>query len=207
MKLRDYLAVAGAAVLGSVAWFNMNQAGASDHADPPGIEAEGVTDAADFFVWHQGEGDEQRVVVVFTFAAGRSPGDDALYSRDPLYAVHFDLDGDAVADKRIEVRFGQNSVGRWGVKFTGVPGVDEEIVGRVGTALSLGGTHAWAGLADDPTFFDQRGLREGDFDATRDAFAGTNATAVAIEFDAADLIGEDGSQNFASWLTVSEATE
>jgi hypothetical protein len=75
----------------------------------------------------------------------------------------------------------------------------------------------YAGLKDDPFFFDLDGFRDtlttGDLAfcsvdpacpggmAPRDSLAGTNATAVVIEVNTADLL-MDGSTRFQTWATT-----
>ena len=65
---------------------------------------------------------------------------------------------------------------------------------------------AWAGLREDPFFFDLTGYQETldtgtiAFDSNRDDFAGTNVTAIVIEMDAA-AAAADGTQ-LQIWATT-----
>jgi hypothetical protein len=67
-----------------------------------------------------------------------------------------------------------------------VPGVNGNIVGPVEQILTKDGVKVYAGLRDDPFFFDSQGLRESRtmgtirFDKTRSFFAAKNITTIAI---------------------------
>ena len=69
------------------------------------------------------------------------------------------------------------------------------IVGPVETILSKDGVRAYAGLRDDPFFFDLQGFRETRstgtlrFDKTRNFFAGKNDTIMIIEIPKSRLGG------------------
>lgn len=101
--------------------------------------------------------------------------------------MHIDQDGDLEPDVNLEARFGPNAAGDWGLQVTGVPSQAEPLSGPVETTLEADGTRAWAGLRDDPFFFDLAGytdtLTTGTlaFDGTRDSFAGVNVVAIVIE--------------------------
>ncbi len=172
---------------------------ASDHADAPLASADPAADLADFYAWQEGT----RVICVLTWSPFQSPGDGAVFDDDVLYSVFVDTDGDQSAETIVRVRFGQNGAGDWGVRFEDVPGMSGDLVGPVETELSSGGLRAWAGVADDPFFFDLQGfvdtLSTGTigFDSTRDAFAGANVTALVFEMDSNAL----GSTTIDVWAT------
>ena len=79
-------------------------------------------------------------------------------------------------------------------------GVEETLEGA-------GGAQLFAGLRDDPFFFDFQGfgdtLATGQimFDADRDSFAGTNVTALVVEMDLDDAL--DGESTLSMWATAS----
>jgi len=124
-----------------------------------------------------------------------------------LYGFHFDtsIPADGVADIEFFARFAQDDAGDWGLQVAGVG--DTPLEGPVETVLTNGDLSAWAGLADDPFFFDQTGFNAtvstGDlsFDPTRDDVAGLNVTAIAIQLPF-DTIQSDGSA-LQTWATTS----
>ena len=174
---------------------------AADHAEAPGAAADSAADLADFYAWADGDS----FTAIVTFAPLTAAGGEATYDGDVLYTVHVDRDGDHMPDANIDLRFGQDGDGAWGVQAVGVPGQSEPIEGAVETAIDQGGVRLWAGLADDPFFFDLAGFNDTlntgtvSFDSTRDGLAGTNVTAIVVEVPLADLA--DGSTTLSTWAT------
>lgn len=174
---------------------------AADHTEAPGAAADPAADIADYFAWVDGDA----FVAVITAAALTPAGGEATYDPDVLYTVHVDQDGDLASDIAIDVCFGQNSAGDWGMQVTGIPGMSDPLVGPVETSNQAESSWAWAGLRDDPFFFDLTGF--GDtlatgaiaFDASRDGLAGTNVTAIVIEAPA-DVITADAP--IRTWATT-----
>jgi len=185
------------------ALFASSTAFAADHAEAPTAAADPAADIADLYAWFDGTD----VRFALTFAGLGAPGAAATYDADMLYQIHIDNDGDTMADHSIEVRFGQNDAGEWGVQASGVPGADAPISGPVEVAAGSGGPRVWAGLREDPFFFDLTGFNETlstgtvAFDSTRDDLAGTNVTAIVIEAARADLDG--GTDTINVWATTS----
>jgi hypothetical protein len=163
-----------------------------------------AADIADFYAWHDDNG---HVVTIVTFAGLTAAGGSATWDADVLYGVHIDNNGDNLADHNIWVRFGQDAGGGWGMQVVGLPGGDATVEGNVDMALDAGnGLKAWAGLADDPFFFDLQGFNDTlatgtlSFDPTRDSLAGTNVTAIALTMDEAAARG--ASTTFDIWTTT-----
>lgn len=166
----------------STGWFE--GATAADHRDAPLTTSDPAADIADLYAFH--DSNVGTLTTIFTYGGG-SPVL-PLYDADVLYTIHFDTDDDQVADQEIYVRFGQNARGVWGVQATGIPGTTAALSGAVGTTiLGAGTTKLFAGLTDDPFFFDLQGFQDTlstgtlAFDNTRDSFAGTNIMSVAVE--------------------------
>lgn len=153
---------------------------AADHVEAPGTIADPAADINDFFAWSEAGS----LNLIISFAPLLAPGAIA-YDRDVLYQVHIDSNGDQIADQTIDVRFGQNSSAVWGVQVSGLGGAP--IVGPVGSVTSSGSNSVYAGLTDDPFFFDLQGFQQTlatgtvAFDSTRDSFAGANVHAIAIQ--------------------------
>jgi hypothetical protein len=189
MNTREARALAAGALLAAAV--ASRAASGADHLDPSprlGGVAGDAADIADLYAWHTGaRGAGGNLVVALDFGGPQRSlafaGD-----RDVLYAIHLDgADADLLPDLTIHARFGQSPAGEWGVEVEGLPGVDGRVVGRVGAVIDLGGAMVFAGVRDDPFFFDLQGFREtlmtGDvaFSAARDFFAGQNVSTLVVE--------------------------
>ena len=186
---------------------------AADHAEAPGAGADPAADIADFYAWHT---DNDTLVAVVTFAGLGAPGDAAVYDNDVLYGIHIDTDFDHEPDTNIWCRFGDNGLDAAdenfmrGVQCLNVPGAAGPLEGPVDGDPIVDADNenvkAWAGLREDPFFFDLTGYQETldtgtiAFDSNRDDFAGTNVTAIVIEMDAA-AAAADGTQ-LQIWATT-----
>lgn len=164
---------------------------AADHLDPPartdiGSSSDAAADIADIFFWNP---TPTTVAVVLTVAGPKEAGVPPVYDRDVLYRVHLSNDGDPTTSEFIiDMRFGRDPSGNWGVQFQGVPGAAGPIVGPVQTVLTSGSIRAEAGLFDDPFFFDTQGFKDTratgvlSITNTRNFFAGKNDTSMVVEF-------------------------
>lgn len=185
---------------------------AADHLDPParvdGDTGDREADIGDIYAWHRGSGADRSLVAVLTFDGPNAPTADQDVPCDPnvLYTIQIDSDADRTADHSIRARFGEDDVGNCFVRVEGIPGVTGPIDAAVGTARTVGSTHVYAGLQDDPFFFDLQGFRETlmmgtlRFDPTRDSFAGQNISAIVVEFPLS-AIGA-GDQVLDVWATT-----
>ena len=179
---------------------------AADHNEADGTKADEIADIDDVYLWYTADG---KVVAIVTFGG---PGADpaappGAFDADVLYTIHVDNTGDFVSDIDIHARFGQDSLGDWGVQLENVPGSTGTVSGAVGTELALGGNlRAIAGVFDDPFFFDFTGLQDTlataavSFDSTRDSFAGKNVNAIVVEMDQAATVGTGTTINV--WATT-----
>ena len=205
------IAVLGALGLGLGIWATSRHADAADHNDPPsrvtGASADRAADIADVFAWHTAEG---KTVLALTFAGPNEPvaGQAGTFDRDVLYTIHIDTDDDREPDHDIRARFGVSESGNWGIQLEGVPGADGTQAGPVEHANRIAGSEGffWAGLREDPFFFDLEGFQNTastgtlGFVSTRDFFAGKNLSAIVIELETADI--NAGSDNtFSVWAT------
>jgi len=173
---------------------------AADHAEAPNTQYDPAADIADYYVWHEGG----QIQAVLTYNPFMIPGDDAVYDAGVVYTLHFDVDGDAVSDHDIDIRFGQASSGNWGVQVSDLPGASAPVRGQVETVIAAPGGQVFAGMRDDPFFFNLAGFLDTlatgtlSFDGTDDV-AGVNVMTIAIQFDAGSLLGTD--TDFQSWAT------
>lgn len=201
--MRSIQSALGVAVLLGVAVAGRSpDVSAGDHAEAPALENDLAADIADLYAWHTDGGN---LVIALTWAGYGLVGDPATYDADVLYTIHIDTNADNTADTEIHARFGQAADGSWGVQVQGIPGADGAVEGAVETELTAGDAKVWAGLRDDPFFFDKEGYIETlttgtvAFDSTRDFALNQNATALVMEFPLSAL-GASGS--FAVWSST-----
>ena len=181
----------------------------ADHLDPP-ARADPTVDAtpdipadiADIYAFQ----DATNLYLVYTFGGPAAANLPAFYDRDVLYTINVSNSLPATsADVSIRFRFGQGAApGEWGISVENVPGVGGAIVGPVEQILSKDGVRVYAGLRDDPFFFDSQGLRESRntgtirFDKTRNLFGAKNITTVALEIPRSRL-GSNGNASLDVW--------
>lgn len=181
---------------------------AADHAESPTTKADLAADITDVYAWHDAAVD--RLTTVINVAGLQAPvaGQEGAWDDEILLTLHLDRTGDAVAEVLVEIRFGQAVSGAWGVQVRNLPGTSGPVAGAVEQVLDAGGgAKVFAGLRDDPFFFDLDGFRATlstgtlSFDNTRDSFAGTNITSVVLEMplSAATLAGT--APNLRIWAT------
>ena len=179
---------------------------AADHSEAPGTIADQAADIADLYVWHEGN----KLITILTFAglAPATPSQTGNYDQDVLYQVHIDNNDDSEADINVEIRFGQNNNNDWGVQVKNLPGLSGLISGAVDTVLTASDDlKVYAGLTDDPFFFDLEGLNQTldtgtlSFDNNRDSIKGLNATAIVLEMDL--VAASSNSSKLNIWATTS----
>ncbi|MFK8083445.1 MAG: DUF4331 family protein [Granulosicoccus sp.] len=183
--------------------FVASTANAADHQEAPAAAAMLAADIGDYYAWH----DEDQLNLILTFGTFAAPGQPATYNSDVLYGFHFDTSTpeDATADVNIYARFAQDTDGNWGLQISGIG--DEALEGSVETVLSNSQLSGWAGLVDDPFFFDQEGFNTTvgtgilSFDPNRDAVAGLNITAIAIQVPVETIMSGGGA--LQTWTTTS----
>lgn len=175
--------------------------GAADHLDSPAVKKDGRTDITDIYAFRSEEHADRTVLIMdVNPLAGIQSGT----SFDPkgTYELLVDNDGDARADVTLTTTF--SGIERAGQRLKVKVGDTTVGTGRTGAAVALrGGGTAWAGLADDPFFFDLQAFRDQVKGAggsrtfcdagTTDFFAGTNVTAIVLEVP-------------TSWLTAGSPT-
>lgn len=174
---------------------------AADHHEADTASTDDASaNLGDVYAFHS----DTRLTLIMTFDGYKLRAEQPSYDPDILYTFHIDTNADHTPDVEIHTRFGQNSAGEWGMQVMGVPGLDEPLVGPVGEVISEAGVQAYAGLRDDPFFFDLEGyddtLETGTvaFDPARDFVLLKNTMAIAIEFDHAAL----GVTTIAVWATT-----
>ncbi|MBK7827723.1 DUF4331 family protein [Nannocystis sp.] len=177
---------------------------AADHVDAPKTKAFLAGDITDVYAWHTGDG---KVVAVLDFAGFGEAGLPATFDADVLYTIHIDNNNDNLPDQEAHIRFGKNSKGAWGVQVSGLPGGKPVVTGPVETTIDAGmGLRVYAGLRDDPFFFDLDGFNKTvqtgtlSFDNKHDTFATTNVTAIVVEMSTDALVGNG--KTFRLWAST-----
>lgn len=164
----------------------------ADHLDPPARTDPTVdptpdapADIADIYAWH----DANFVYLADTFGGPAATNLAAAYDRDVLHTINISTAAPATsAEIAIRFRFGPGqNPGEWGIKVENVPGVAGPIVAPVEQVFTTpDGVRLFAGLRDDPFFFDSQGLRESrntgtiQFKRDRSFFDGKNITFVIL---------------------------
>ena len=184
----------------------------ADHAESPGTDADPAADIADVFIFPSPEV-PGKLVGAITFGGRplpRSRIDASFYcDRDILFAYNIDRadasgNFDSVPDITVYVRLGKNGNGDCGMRLENVPGAAlAAFSGPVGAVLTSNGQRAFAGLRNDPFFFDFEGFsallntfaapgQNGDLVSSfrltggqprHDSFAGRNVSAIVFEMD------------------------
>jgi hypothetical protein len=175
---------------------------AADHQEAPGTAAQVNADIGDYYAWHEGE----LMNLVLTFGTFAAPGSAGAYDPNLLYSFHFDTSNpaDGLSDLDLHARFAQDDNGNWGLQVIGAS--DAPIAGPVETTTTSGDIAIWAGLADDPFFFDLTGFQDTlstgvlSFNPERDDVAGLNVTAIAIQLPINSILSGGGT--LQTWATT-----
>ena len=186
------LAGAGVAALGALLLVPGQMVLSADHLDPPlrtdiavDTTPDTAADIADIYAFQ----DANNLYLISTFGGPSATSLPAFYDRDVLHTINVSTSLPASSsDITIRFRFGPGAnPGETGISVENLPGVNGAIVGPVEQILSKDGVRVYAGLRDDPFFFDSQGLRESRtmgvlrFNNTRSFFNAKNITVVAIE--------------------------
>ena len=186
------MAGVGVAGLGALFLVPGQIALSADHLDPPlrtdilvDSTPDTAADIADIYAFQ----DANNLYLISTFGGPSATTLPAFYDRDVLHTLNISTSLPATSsDITIRFRFGPGAnPGETGISVENVPGVNGAIVGPVEQILSKDGVRVYAGLRDDPFFFDSQGLRESRtmgvlrFNNQRSFFAAKNITVVAIE--------------------------
>lgn len=217
------LAVAAAAVGALVG--GPGSAGAADHVDAPGLMPPGGNfqlDITDIYAWRATNGN---TVLALNVNGLTKPGQTPVFAsgvpgvratKGVAYWLRVDNDGDAVSDVDLQITFGKpanNGVQRMTIRRNGkllVSGKTTAPAAHVVTINRQHGVKAYAGLRDDPFFFDLQGyldiLAALDDDKTNDAksfvgctapradfFKGLNVSAIVLELPPSRLTGSTSS--------------
>jgi hypothetical protein len=195
---------------------------AADHVDAPGLTPPGGNlqlDITDVYAWRAGSG---RTVLAMNVNGLTAPGKRPVFAsgvpavsktRAVTYWFRISNDGDAVSDVDLGVSFGKPNGS--GVQSMTVTRNGEVILtgstspGKSLTINRSGPVRGYAGLRDDPFFFDLGGYLDilskeagksflGCTSARTDFFAGKNVSAIVLEVPAS-ILTSSGSSQIGVW--------
>lgn len=181
IEVLGLLAVAAIATLAAI------PALSADHLDAPAVKKDGRIDINDVYVFHPGASQKlNRTVLAMTVnpAAGVISG--KTFRQGARYEVLIDTNGDARPDITIRTQFSALENGEQDYTVRRIKGDDSKVIarGETGEVESNDGVKAFAGLRDDPFFFDLASFNDG---ATfcqpgdKDFFLGLNTSAIVVE--------------------------
>lgn len=198
-----FVGVVGLAAAGASALLVREPVVAADHLDPPSrtdirfdptVDLAG--DIADIYSWTT----PTYLNMVFTFAGPNAANLPGTYDPAVLYRFHLSTSGRPDDDEYlITARFGPGTGGT-GIRIDGLPGVNGPIIGPVERILDQDGVRVFAGVVDDPFFFDTLGFRATNSSGnlailnTRDFFTLQNDTMIGVQIPI-DRVSRDTNGN------------
>ena len=202
--MRKLLAAAALAGVAAVA-IAVIPIGASDHLDAPLVKLDGRTDINDVYVFQSPENADN---VVLALTVNPAAGVMSPTSFDPKarYSFRIDTNGDAIADRRISVKFDPvEANGRQRLTLKGAGVNAEGVVGKTHNIKTNENPHVvgrvHAGVFDDPFFFDLQAFRDGlafcPGGVGTDFFLGLNTSVILVEIRKTAVT--DHSSNFGVW--------
>jgi len=128
-------------------------ASAADHLDSPTVGSMGAADLTDIYAYSTHDKGRSIVIANVNPGAGALPNSTVYFGSGVQYNITVDTNGDASPDVTYTLRFGAPSNGRQ--SMTIARNGKAWGTGTTEKTLSLGGgARLWAGLRDDPFFFD-----------------------------------------------------
>lgn len=198
------LLISGIAVIGAMIGGGLAPASGADHADGPSASttARSPLDISDLYAFSSDQAG--KVVLVLNVNSFSLPGDTPTFATDAQFDFKVDNTGDFVADAAYQITFGApdaDLVQDVTVKLatTGADGFGDDgatiltgkTTGNAGQPVvnSEGGRRLFAGLRDDPFFFDLNAFLMGlQFRAPGvNFYTGFNINSIVLEVPAADL--------------------
>ncbi len=161
----------------------------ADHLDSPSAKADPRVDITDLYVFHPGKTNLDRTVLALNVNPLAGIIGKTTFREGALYEILIDTDGDAIADVAYKFLF-EDEDGSQTVEVKRATGEEARepdddgktiASGRTGEVISKGDVKLFAGLRDDPFFFDLMGFLNGLRFTGTDFFAGKNVTAMVLE--------------------------
>jgi hypothetical protein len=197
---------------------------AADHRDSPLNVSNPIADINDVYAFRSPE-NQNNLVVAISVNPLIVPSDNAtrgVFDTSTAYQVHVDNTGDLIDDATVDIRvtgMSENLV------VSGLGGAITVPITRPGEApktYNQGGIKIFAGLRDDPFFFDLpgfqqfvanlqppvKGLRPAGAGDPVDSFAGTNVLAIVMEVPITALTGrpDTNSGTIKAWVSSTRSS-
>ncbi|HZM72188.1 MAG TPA: DUF4331 family protein [Candidatus Polarisedimenticolia bacterium] len=194
MRTRTKVAAVGAAIAVLTVGVAPLISGAADHLEAPLAKAHHDLDITDIYAFDGANSKNTVLVIDVNPFAGTATNTGTKFSTDGEYRFNVDTDGDYAADDIYTVTFGSNAPdGKQSLTLW--KNGSAVVSGKTGNASIGGGAKVYAGLRDDPFFFDLvsfRAWRDPDGDgaftytgsttfAGIDTFRGANVSAIVLE--------------------------
>jgi hypothetical protein len=167
---------------------------AADHGDPPSLATDQQYDISDVYVFRSQE--DTNNLVFYSglenfLTSGQNPG----FNPNSMLEFNIDTDNNNVEDLVIQCIYENNQVTVYGPVAPSQVGTSSTLMtsgtkteGALNTVITNGGIKVYAGLRDDPFFFDLNqflaiigGTATQFNDPGTDTFAGTNVLATIVE--------------------------
>ncbi len=156
----------------------------ADHLDAPALDGLGQVDVNDLYAF-QSPSDPANTVLILTtnpFAGVASPTD---FGTDVDYEFVIDNDGDAEADITYRTTFAGTGANQTLSLTRGEVALGSGSVEQ--TLDVVGGGRIYAGVFDDPFFFDLVGFNDSFNFTGEDTLAGANVSAIVLEVPSTEL--------------------
>ena len=167
---------------------------AADHGDPPSLAADQQYDISDIYAFRSPE-DTNNIVFYAGLENFLMPGQNPGFNPNSMLEINIDTDNNYVEDLVIQCIYENNQVTVYGPVAPLQSGTQSTLMtsavttqGSLNTVISANGMKVYAGLRDDPFFFDLNqfariiaGTATQFNDPGTDTFAGTNILATIIE--------------------------
>jgi hypothetical protein len=216
---KGFITVAGLALAVSAAFATL--ASAADHRDSPLNVGNPTADINDVYAFRSPTNPDNLVIAI-SLNPLIVPSDNAsrgVFDSQVTYQVHVDLDGNLADDATVNIRKAGNSLVLEGLGSPVTAAITPP--GAAPIINEAGPVKVFAGLRDDPFFFDlagfqgfladpqvpAKGLRApGDGDPV-DAFAGTNIMAIVIELPVTAVGGSSPNSGvIKTWVSTSRGS-
>lgn len=201
---KPLFAIAGIALVASGAFASLG-ASAADHRDSPLNVSNPTADINDVYAFRSPE-NANNLVVAISVNPLIIPSDNAtrgVWDKSTGYQIHVDQNGDLIDEATVDIRVTGNPdqliISGLGSPLT----VPITLPGQAPVVTNTGGIKVFAGLRDDPFFFDLAGfqafvagpkapvagLRPAGAGSPVDAFAGTNVLSIVMELPITAVAG------------------
>ncbi len=175
-------------ILAALSFVCSSPAHAADHLDAPFVRQDGQTDINDMYIFHPGSPqDLSRTVLVMTVNPAAGVNSPTSFSTNATYDFLIDQNGDAREDLTFRAGFSGGGSSQQITLSLEDNGSSQILAsGPVETTIQgSGGVLLFAGVRDDPFFFDLDGFNDGlafcNGIVGEDFFLGLNVSAIVID--------------------------